>query len=165
MSKIRIARIAICFLLYFGGAGIQQAHAQIPFPITPAVNPSPELIGNLSQELSITPAQALGGSGALFGLAKSRLKSDEFAKVSDAVPGMDGFLNAAPKPMQGSAGALGLMGGALPGKAGGLASVAGSFKSLGLSPSMASKFVPIMTRFVEAKGGAGVGSLLGGALK
>ena len=167
-TKMRIARIAICFFIYFGMAGVQPAQAQIATPIAPAAdarNPSPELIGNLTKELSITPAQAVGGSGALFGLAKSRLKPEEFAKVSDTVPGMDGLLNAAPKPPLGSAGALGGLGGALPGKAGGLASVAGSFKTLGLSPGMASKFVPIMTKFVEAKGGAGVGSLLGGALK
>jgi len=45
------------------------------------------------------------------------------------------------------------MGEMLPGKAGGLASVAGSFKSLGLSPEMATKFLPIMTKFVNVKGG------------
>src|SRR5690242_7121191 len=169
MSKrLRITRIAFCFIIYFGAAGVERAQAQVPSPISQAAgatSPSPELIGNLTKELSITPEQALGGSGALFGLAKTRLKPDEFAKVSDAVPGMDGFLNAAPKPSMGGAGALGAMGGALPGKAGGLASVAGSFKSLGLSPGMASRFVPIMTKFAEAKGGAGVGNLLSGALK
>ena len=175
MSKrLRILRIVFCFIIYFGAAGVERAQAQLPSPISQAAgvtSPSPELIGNLTKELSITPEQALGGSGALFGLAKTRLKPDEFAKVSDAVPGMDGFLNAAPKPALGSTGgALGAMGGvmpggALPGKAGGLASVAGSFQSLGLSPGMASKFVPIMSKFVEARGGAGVGNLLSGALK
>jgi hypothetical protein len=168
LTKMRITRIAICFFIYFGLAGAEHAQAQIPSPLAQAAgaqNPSPELIGNLTKELSITPAQAIGGSGALFGLAKSRLKPEEFAKVSDAVPGMDGLLSAAPKPAPGSAGALGGLGGMVPGKAGGLASVAGSFKTLGLSPGMASKFVPIMTKFVEAKGGAGVGSLLTGALK
>jgi hypothetical protein len=187
---------------------VQMPKAQIPAQLpqaTEAQNPSPELIDNLTKELSITPAQAIGGSGALFGLAKSRLKPEEFAKVSDAVPGMDGLLKAAPKPasagglgamsnaMSGQAGGLGAMSGVLPGKAGalgaikevlpgktggadavssvlpgkpgGLASVDDSFKSLGFSPDMAGKFVPIMTKFVEAKGGASVGNLLSGALK
>lgn len=165
LTKMRITRVVVCFFIYFWVAGAEHAQAQMPSPLAPAAsaqNPSPELIGNLTKELSITPAQAIGGSGALFGLAKSRLKPEEFAQVSDAVPGMDGLLNAAPKP---AAGGLGGLGGMMPGKAGGLASVAGSFKTLGLSPGMASKFVPIMTKFVEAKGGAGVGSLLGGALK
>jgi hypothetical protein len=74
---------------------------------------------------------------------------------------MDGLLKAAPK----TKGVSGIPGGVLPGQAGGLASTAGAFKSLGLSPEMAGKFVPVMTRFVESKGGADVGSLLAGALK
>jgi predicted anti-sigma-YlaC factor YlaD len=47
----------------------------------------------------------------------------------------------------------------------GQASVAGQFKSLGLSPDMAAKFVPVLTKFVGSKGGASVGSLLAGVLK
>src|SRR5215510_13057521 len=130
---------------------------------TPGKNPSPELVGQLTKELSITPEQATGGAGALFGLAKTRLKPAEFSQVSKAVPGMDGLLNAAPKP-KGGASALGSLSPSLPGKAGGLAQVAGSFKSLGLPPEMASKFVPVLTKFVESKGGANVGSLLAGVL-
>src|SRR3954463_6365445 len=162
----RMTFIAACLFLFFGTVSTLQAQAQSP--VTQAVdskNPSPELIGKLTKEFSITPEQAIGGSGALFGLAKSRLKPEEFLKVSDAVPGMDNLLKAAPTPKQGAAGALGAMGALLPGKVGGLASVADSFKSLGLSPKMAVKFVPIMTQFVKVKGGAAVGTLLTGALK
>jgi hypothetical protein len=133
-------------------------------PLAQAKTLSPELVGQLTKGLSIKPEQALGGAGALFGLAKTRLKPEDFTKVADVVPDMGGLLDAAPKPKQG-AGALGTMGDMLPGKAGGLASVAGSFKSLGLSPEMATKFVPIMTKFVNFKGGAGVADLLAGALK
>jgi len=130
-----------------------------------AKTPSPELVGQLTKELSIKPEQAIGGAGALFGLAKTRLKPEDFTKVGDVVPDMGGLLEAAPKPKQGAGGAMGTMGDMLPGKAGGLASVAGSFKSLGLSPEMATKFVPIMTKFVNVKGGTGVADLLAGALK
>lgn len=158
-NKVRIRVIAVCLVTFFGVASLQLALAQIPTP----TNPSPELVDTLTRELSITPEQAIGGSGALFGLSKSRLKPEEFAKVSNAVPGMDGLLAAAPK--QSSGGTLGKMKGILPGKAGGLAPVAGSFKSLGLSPDMAGSFVPIMTKFVEGKGGASVGNLLAGSLK
>ena len=126
---------------------------------------SPELVGQLTKGLSIKPEQAIGGAGALFGLAKTRLKPDDFTKVANVVPDMGGLLDAAPKPKQGAAGAMGAMGDMLPGKAGGLASVAGSFKSLGLSPEMATKFVPILTKFVNVKGGTGVADLLAGVLK
>ena len=50
----------------------------------------------LTKDLNVTPKQATGGAGALFGLAKSRLKPDQFSQVAAAVPGMDGLLKAAP---------------------------------------------------------------------
>jgi len=124
--------------------------------------PSPELAGMLTKELSVTPEQATGGAGALFGLAKTRLKPEDFSKVSSAVPGMSGLLKAAPKA---SSSKLGALGSAIPGQAGGLGAVAGQFQKLGLSPDMAAKFVPILTKFTEAKGGSGVASLLAGVLK
>src|SRR5438046_13863 len=49
---------------------------------------SPELVGQLSKEMAATPEQAAGAAGALFGVAKSRLKPEEFSQVSAAVPGM-----------------------------------------------------------------------------
>jgi Protein of unknown function VcgC/VcgE (DUF2780) len=128
-------------------------------------NPSPELIGQLTKGLSISPEQAIGGSGALFGLAKTKLNADQFTKVANVVPGMDGLLKAAPKPNDSAGGGLSAMGAMIPGKAGGIASLAGSFKSLGLSPSMAAKFVPIMTKFVNVKGGTEVANLLSGVWK
>lgn len=156
-NKMRIAFITACLAVFFGVASV---HAQ-----------SPELVGQLTKQLSVTPDQATGGAGALFNLAKSRLSAGDFSKVAAAVPGMDGLLKAAPKAESGgssalgSVGSLGSMGSKLPGGAGGLASVAGSFQSLGLSPDMAAKFVPVMTKFLESKGGSSVGSLFAGAMK
>src|SRR5262245_58583966 len=63
---------------------------------TAAAKASPELIGALSKELNSTPEQAAGAAGALFGVAKSRLKPNEFSQVSKAVPGMAALLGAAP---------------------------------------------------------------------
>jgi uncharacterized protein VcgC/VcgE DUF2780 len=129
---------------------------------TTAAKISPELIGNLTKQLKVTPEQASGGAGSLFSLAKSRLKAEDFAKVSAAVPGMEGLLKAAPKQENSM---LSSATSAIPGKSSGLASVAGQFKSLGLSPDIAAQFVPILTKFVGDKGGAAVGSLLAGVLK
>ncbi|HKP35261.1 MAG TPA: DUF2780 domain-containing protein [Pyrinomonadaceae bacterium] len=162
MKKLSFSGFAFIFAVT--AASALQAQVQTT-PAAKAKNPSPELVSRLTKELSITPEQAVGGSGALFGLAKSRLNPGDFTKVANVVPGMDGLLQAAPKPKPGAADMLGTMGEMLPGKAGALASVAGSFKSLGLSPKMAVKFVPIMTKFVNVKGGAGVADLLAGALQ
>jgi hypothetical protein len=124
---------------------------------------SPELVGELTKGLSITPQQATGGAGTLFGLAKSRLVPSDFSKISAAVPGMGSFLKAAPSTGGGS-GLSGLTS-SLPGGMASMASAATSFQKLGLSPDMVQKFVPILTNFLHAKGGANVASLLSGALK
>jgi hypothetical protein len=142
------------------------AASQVPQDVSKAASAaasaSPELIGALSKQLGSTPEQAAGAAGALFGLAKSRLKADEFAQVADAVPGMNALLKAAP-----SAGAIGTTGGlpAAAGAATGLASAASAFSKLGLSPDLVGKAVPVLTQFVTKSGGAQVGSLLAGALK
>ena len=164
MNAMRIACTAAGALLFFvvltAQARAQGSAAQI------AKTASPELVGQLTKALSVTPAQASGGAGALFGLAKSRLSPGDFSKVAASVPGIDGLIKSAPSASSGE-GVPGLssLEGSLPGGLGGLASVAGSFQKLGLSPEMATKFVPVLTKFVHAKGGATTASLLESALK
>src|SRR5262245_8781750 len=128
-----------------------------------AAKASPELVGALSKEIGATPEQAAGAAGSLFGLAKSRLKPEEFSQVSNAVPGMDALLLAAPAAggAVGTAGALSQSSGS----ASGLASAASAFSKLGLKPEMVAKAIPILTSLVTKSGGAGVGSLLAGVLK
>ena len=128
-----------------------------------AVKASPDLVNALSKEMGSTPEQAAGAAGALFGVAKSRLKADEFSQVSQAVPGMDSLLKAAPA-VGGAVGTSGALS-QIAGSAGGLATAASAFSKLGLKPDMVAKAVPVLTSFVSKSGGAGVGSLLAGALK
>ena len=127
-----------------------------------AAKANPELIGALSKEMGATPEQAAGAAGTLFGVAKSRLKAEDFSQIATAVPGMDSLLKAAPS--SGGAAAAGTLS-QLGGGASGLASAASAFSKLGLSPDMVSKAVPILTSFVTKSGGSKAGSLLAGALK
>lgn len=130
--------------------------AQTPAP----TSASPELVGALAKEMGSTPQQAEGAAGAIFGVAKSRLKPEEFSKLSSAVPGMDSLLKAA--PAMGAASALpGGAGAAL----GGVSALAGPFSKLGLKPEMAMKAVPVVTNYVTKSGGAEVGKLLGSVFK
>lgn len=124
---------------------------------------SPELVNDLTKGLSITPHQATGGAGTLFSLAKSRLNPADFSKISAVVPGMSSFLKSAPSTSGGSG--LSALSGSIPGGMGSLASAATAFQKLGLSPEMVSKFVPILTNYLQAKGGAAVASLFSGAVK
>jgi hypothetical protein len=131
-----------------------------------AAKASPELVGALSKEIGGTPAQSAGAAGALFGLAKSRLKPAEFSQVSKAVPGMDALLKAAPA----LGGAVGTAGASaalsqLAGSASGLAAAASAFSKLGLKPELVSKAIPVLTSFVGKSGGADVAGLLAGVLK
>jgi len=125
------------------------------------------LVSLLTSQLGVTETQARGGAGALFSYAKDKLGASYFAKVAEAVPGMAGFLGAAPK----SEGVSGALGGAssLLGKAkdsgAGIMSLAGQFAQLGLGGDMIGKFVPILVSYVKSSGGDTVAGLLAGALK
>jgi hypothetical protein len=161
MNRLRVNCSVACFAVLCLFASQYTLAQTIP---SSAVSASPELVGQLSKQLSISPTQAAGGAGTLFGLAKSRLSGADFSKVADAVPGMGNLLKAAPQPDNTSTSGLSSLTGSLPGGIGGMASMA-SFEKLGLSPDMVSKFVPIMTSFVQSKGGSSTASLLSGVLK
>jgi hypothetical protein len=129
---------------------------------------NPELVGALAKELQVTPQQAEGAAGALLDTAKQKLQPSDWSQVSAAVPGIDGLLKAAPMAGAGTAGATGTAGAAasaLGASAGSLGSAAAAFSKLGLKPEMVAKAIPILTQYVSKTGGAGVGSLLAGALK
>ena len=132
-----------------------------------------ELIGLLTQSLDVNQAQAQGGAGLIFQLAKQQLGEREFTKVANAVPGLGDLLAAAPQEGGGVMGAIGGLadalggggGGGSLGKLAGLASLAGGFQQLGLNPDMISQFVPIILSFVQNQGGDGIKNILEGVLK
>jgi hypothetical protein len=164
-TRFGIACVSV--LVAFIASGGAQVQAQSTADAAAAAKASPALVSALSKELGSTPEQAAGAAGSLFGVAKSRLKADEFSQVSKAVPGMDALLKAAPAA-GGGGGGLGAATGALSslgGSASGLSSAMGAFSKLGLKPEMVAKAVPILTSFVSKSGGANVGSLLAGVLK
>lgn len=126
-----------------------------------------ELLNMLTEQLGVDENQAKGGLGLLMGMAKEKLGAGDFAQVSEALPGVDGLIDAAPQP-SGLTGALGGLASSFGGGAGQLGQLAGlasGFKGLGLDSGMIGKFVPVVLSYVESKGGAGVKSLLEGVLK
>ena len=154
--------LAVIAVLAVDGDAPRVAGGQSPSPAgaaAAAAQASPELVGMLSKEIGATAEQSAGAAGALFGVAKSRLKANEFSQVANAVPGMAALLAAA--PATGGAGALSQ----IAGSAGGLAAAASAFSKLGLKPELVAKAVPVLTSFVTKSGGAAVGSLLAGVLK
>jgi hypothetical protein len=126
---------------------------------------SPELVGQLATELGITPRQAEGTAGTLLGVAKGKLKAEEFAKVAAAVPDIDALLKAAPAPDSKTAALDMVAGSGAAGGVGGMAAAASTLSKLGLKPETIAKAAPSLVKIVQGKGGAEVGSLLAAALK
>jgi Protein of unknown function VcgC/VcgE (DUF2780) len=135
------------------------ALAQAPPEKEVAATASPELVGQLTQELSVTPTQAEGGAGAVFAMARKRLKPEDFGKIAAAVPGIEALIAAAPLPDP-KAAALDIAS-----QGAGVASLANSLGKLGLKPEMALKIVPAISGHLKAKGAADAALLVGGLLK
>jgi Protein of unknown function VcgC/VcgE (DUF2780) len=160
-------------LMLFVPAGL--AYAQATTTMAPAAAPapatektveqtaSPDIVGQMVSELAITPNQAEGAAGALFGQAKSKLSVDDFAKVAAAVPNMEGLLKAAPAATKGSATDILAATGAS--ALGAAAATASTLSKLGIKPETIVKVAPTLVKIVQTKGGAQVGALLAGALK
>ena len=161
MSRSRHFVLGVCLAVAGVAAASVVARADQAQAAAAAVKASPDLVNSLAKEIGGTPEQAAGAAGALFGLAKTRLKPDEFSQVSKAVPGMDALLAAAPALGGGAGGALSKA----TGGAAGLAAATQAFTKLGLKPETVSKAVPVLTSFVTKSGGANVGNLLAGVLK
>jgi uncharacterized protein VcgC/VcgE DUF2780 len=166
---MRTLTLAMVLILFAGVAAAQEnpaPAAQAPAATDTAADKtaSPDLVGQLVKELGITPKQAEGTAGTLFGVAKGAMKAEDFGKVAAAVPDMDALLKAAPAPDAKSS-AIAMLGGAGAGGVGGMAAAASTLSKLGLKPETIAKAAPALVKIVQGKGGAEVGNLLAAALK
>ena len=108
----------------------------------------------LMQRTGVTQAQAAGGAGALFQIAKNKMQADAFAQLEQSVPGLQGMLGAVPALTQsgGLAGRLSALAGKSGGTAGDLISVVSAFQQQGMSPAMVQQFIPVVIEYVKAQG-------------
>jgi hypothetical protein len=121
----------------------------------------------LMQRTGVTAAQAQGGAGALFQVAKTKMQPDAFAQLEQAVPGMNEMLGAVPaqtQPSGGLAGRLSSIAGASSGTAGNLVAVVSAFQQQGMSPAMVQQFVPVVVDYVKAHGNEALLNSLSAAL-
>lgn len=122
-----------------------------------------DLLQSLTSQLGVTTEQAVGGAGALFNLAKSRLPGADYAQIASVVPDIDNLIAAAPQVKDSATGAVASMLGGENGL-GSLATLASSFSQLGLSSDMISQFTPIVLDYLQQSGGTDVMALMKGAL-
>ena len=133
-----------------------------------------QLISTLMNNLDVNKAQATGGAGAVFASAKDKMNPADFLKVSDALPGIDDLIAAAPKSSGASGSAttgISSMVGGLPGSKsttaqslGGLSNLTDAFSQLGLNSDMVGKYVDTILQYANSEGGKEVMNLLKNAL-
>ena len=125
-----------------------------------AAAPTAQTAGLLSalSQLNVTPEQAIGGAGAMLGLAKNQLSSTDYSELSKSVPGID---------LLSGGGELGVLSGLLgsSGKAAGLDNLLGNvsstndlnsaFNALGMDTGMIGLFAPVLLQFFGQQGVGG----------
>lgn len=122
------------------------------------------LLNTLGSQLDITPEQAIGGAGAMLGLAKNRLSEPQFSELSKSVPGLDQIAgNSAIGGLNGLGGLLGagseknaLLDGLL-GNVKDTNDLNNAFSALGMDSGMIGQFAPLILEYL---GQQGVGSSL-----
>jgi hypothetical protein len=138
---------------------------------TPVQADASGLISMLTSQLGVTTEQAEGGSGAILSYAKGQLSEDDYSKVTEAMPETEDLVDSAPKKKEGGlasqlGGASSLLGGGDKGASvTGMAGLAESFSSLGLSSDMIGQFTPVILEYAKGKGGETVSTILGSVLK
>ncbi|WP_268798350.1 DUF2780 domain-containing protein [Pseudomonas huanghezhanensis] len=128
------------------------------------------LLNTLGTQLNVTPQQAVGGTGALLGLAKNKLAGNDYSQLSKSVPGLD---QLAGNSALGSLGGLGALLGDSSGSKSAVDSALGNvqnmgdvnsaFKALGMDSGMVSQFVPVILQYLgqQGAGGSALQSLAG----
>lgn len=126
------------------------------------------LVDYLAENLGVTSAQAEGGLAALFNFVKQSAESEQFAAISDAIPGLDTVLASLPKVSGGTA-QVGL--GGLLEKAAeysdsikAVSDVKKQFEALGLSPEMIGQFGEQVQQYLNTPEGEEAKRLVNDAL-
>ncbi len=125
------------------------------------------LLNLLGSNLKVTPEQAVGGTGALLGLAKNKLAGNDFKQLSKSAPGLDQLAGNNALGNLGSLNGLGdLLGSAGNGKTNStlnsalgnvqsMGDVNKAFSALGMDSSMVNQFVPLILQYLGQQGAGG----------
>ena len=138
---------------YNGANGNSNAKATAAAAATPQAQ---GLLQALTSQLNVTPQQAVGGTGALLGLAKNQLVGTDYRQLAKAVPGLDQLAGANATGGLAQLGGLGslLGGGGKDAKQSPLGSLLGNvdsrqdvdktFNALGMNSGMTSQFAQVI---------------------
>ena len=118
------------------------------------------LASQIMQSTGVDQNQALGGAGALFGMAKEGMSADDFSKVTDAVPEMSKMMDAVPN-LGGGTSTLSSAATALVG----MPKVTAAVEKLGISKDKIALFTPIIVSYIEKKAGSALSDKVAKSLK
>ena len=128
-----------------------------------AAAPAAGLLNTLGTQLKITPEQAIGGTGAMLGLAKNQLPQSQYTELTKSVPGLDKL--SGNNALGGLVGLSGLMGKADSNKASALNNALtnvkttqdmnSAFSQLGMNSGMVTQFAPIILQYLGQQGASG----------
>lgn len=120
------------------------------------------LLNTLGSQLDVTPEQAIGGAGAMLGLARNQLSGQDFSELSKNVPGLAQIAgNSAIGGLNGLGGLLGagsdknaLLDGLL-GNVKDTNDLNNAFSALGMDTGMIGMFAPVILQYLGQQGVAG----------
>ena len=109
------------------------------------------LLSALTGQLGVSDEQAVGGTGALLGLAKNKLSGGDYSQLLKAVPGLDKLSGGG--ALSGLGGQLGdTASSGLLGNVGSLGDVNKAFGALGMDQSMSGKFAGVLLDYFGKQG-------------
>jgi hypothetical protein len=113
-----------------------------------------DIVSELASKCGMSTETAQKGLGAVLGFLKSKLPTEAFNKLSEAVPGADGMMSSAADTEEKSGGVLGAVKGAIGKLFGGGDSISGlltKFGQLGMTPEQIEGFIPRATELLKDK--------------
>ncbi|WP_175653414.1 DUF2780 domain-containing protein [Pseudomonas sp. Marseille-P9899] len=120
---------------------------------------SANLLNTLGSELKITPEQAIGGTGALLGLARNQLSTGDYQQLSKAVPGLDMLSGenalgglAGLGDLLGKSGQASALSNALGGEVKNGTDLNNAFSALGMENGMIARFAPLILQYLGQQG-------------
>ena len=136
----------------------QQQQGQVQAPQAQA-----DLLSTLGSQLNITPEQAVGGAGAMLGLARNSLSSEDYGQLTKAVPGLDllsganalGGLSGLGDLLGSNKGSQSALDKALGNDVQNRSDLDNAFKALGMDIGMIGQFAPLILQYLGQQGIAG----------
>ena len=150
--------------------------AWLSLAILPALAEAGVLTDLLIAKVGVSQPQADGGAGSIFKLARAQMTPENFKKLRTAVPGLDGYLGAAPaflpneapaaaaRPGLGQTTALAGLAGVRPAQGAALASVAGGGSATGALAAAAMGQAPSPADALKAAARNKMSQSLGGVV-